>query len=295
MPTRAFLDWLEITDPAAANGIDSAIDAFQSLFAFTRDQWHYKKPLPHYKWAAGTDSGLLVLSGREDMGAHLVAPGGALSDLLRANLQIDHIIAESVKRDCSFSRIDTAIDVTDMQLDVMELRAIFLSGGADARTKKHNLQLSENGGLTWYVGSWHTDHFLRIYNKYSELARHADVPTTKDWVRVELVNRDRYADEIARLIAATHDIPSVVRTAILSFIDFPSSPQWTKALRGHILALGPSMRTIGNTRKWLNGPVAMALAREIMGDPGYRAEHQRMIDAALEVLRQQEEKRKTNF
>jgi DNA relaxase NicK len=269
--------------------MDAAIAVFSDMLAVAPKTWTYARPLNGYKHAVRTPEGLQIHVGREDMGAHLIAPGSALSQMLAANLRIEELVGAATRENGSFSRVDCAIDVTNEGMDIHALQAAFLRGEADTRAKENNQMGDGRASITWYLGSWKSDHFLRIYNKYSQLAKTADVPDTEDWVRIELVNRDKYAQLAADLIYSTKDVPLAVRTMILAYVDFPTMRTWVRALRGSALQVGSSLRATKNTRRWLETSVATSLARELVSDPDYRVTWDRALASAIEAVRLENE------
>lgn len=283
------MDWLECTLLDANGSLAAGIDAYSDVFEATRGHWTYTKAFDGYKHAARSPEGMVILTGREDMGAHLVVPGAALAELIAANMRTETAVGALVQRGANFSRVDCAVDVADERMSIRELQKAFINDQADTRAKENNLMGDGKEAITWYLGSWKSDHFLRVYNKFSELARHAEVPDTKDWIRVELVNRDKFARLAADLIYSTDSVPTAVRTMILSYIDFPHSRTWTRALHGPSVQIGASIRTTKSTRRWLEGPVATSLARELVGDPGYRATWDRALESAIEAVRLENE------
>jgi hypothetical protein len=282
--SRAFVDWLECTLPTLGGELAAATELISDLITATRGRWRYAKPLNGYKFAVGTDEGALLMTGRLDMGAHLALPGKALTAFADVHFDIGSLVVALAIARTTYSRIDCALDVTDGGLDIFALRDSLKAKTALTRTKTYNVQESQNGGLTLYIGSWHSERFARIYNKAAELSKHADVPDTSDWVRIEVISRNDHADNVARAIIQTRDVAQVVRGTVLAFVDFPFDRAWRKATTGTLATIGRSKRAVPETDRWLLGPVITALARRVYDDPAFNDLFARNLQAQLAVL-----------
>lgn len=282
--TRLFIDWLSATLPGMAGSIDAAMIAASEIIPGTAHKWTYAKPMHGYKHAARTIDGVTVMVGREDMGCHISIPGSALAAFPGGNLAPIMISQALVRQSANFARLDVAVDAADSSLDIHALRDAFVNGEAETGVKRHRLIESDEGGLTLYIGSPTSTRQLRVYNKAAERRHIGDIPTTDDWIRIELQLRDQHAHTACHMIAALSDVERIVRTLILQFIDFPTHELWTRIMRGPVAGIGPSYRKRGNVRKWLLSACAVALARELHIDPAFKAEFERSVRSALASL-----------
>lgn len=284
MQVRAFVDWLGCTIPALDDNIGVASAMVLQMIPNLSGRFTYAKPLHGYKNAARTLEGVVVSTGRLDMGTHVELPGSALAALAKCDGDIVGLVGSFVRQGANFSRADFAVDAIDSGLSIHRLRTLFEDGRADTKARYFKLMESSGGGVTLYIGAPQSDRQLRVYNKAAERAA-MDAPVdAKDWIRIELQMRNETANTAAHMLTGIEDVATTVRSVILSAVDFPTDKAWVKIMRGPVAEMGSSTHRRGNVRKWLLGPCATSLARELQLDPAFKLEFERAVQSAALVI-----------
>ena len=104
------IDWIEGTYPEPCDNAEH-LKTFAARATNTRAKdWYPMKGFNRYKMGTQHDSGMKVLSGRADMGTHLIASGSALTAMREAGIASDALLALLLDQDCKPTRIDLAID-----------------------------------------------------------------------------------------------------------------------------------------------------------------------------------------
>jgi hypothetical protein len=248
--------------------------------------WGIAKPGNGYKFAQRTLEGAVVSTGREDMGVHLDLPGACLAIIAANDSSLANVVRWIVQQTANFSRADFAVDATDSGLDIWRLRAMFEDGRADTRIRMFKMIESNAGGLTLYLGSPTSDRRIRIYNKAAERARLGELPDSADWIRIEYQARNEPANMAVHMLAGSEVIPDMIRSIILSAVDFPAHSTWTKIMRGAVTQTGPSTIHKGNRRKWLLSACATSFAEETLLDPEFLHQWEQAVKSA-ELLAKQ--------
>ena len=277
MPTTPIVDWLEGTSPVTAKDIRGLGQNAAMLTQTLPCDWRPDSAFNRYSLCLRHKSGLRALCGRADMGTHIIASGQALSNLARAGMAADQLLAYAESQTLHATRIDLALDCVEARIKIRQLYSEFKRKRADTGVKTAYMVQSENDGLTLYLGAPQSDKHVRIYNKTAELKKRAVAPPgVKDWVRIELVTMRDQAKAAAYHI--NHEgIDVTARSFLLGFVDFPHNGAWVKALRGESFEIGHSEKTTTDTAKWLLEVVAKTLARELIADPSFYMEFLEMV------------------
>lgn len=282
--SRAFVDWVAATIPNDDKSVPNAVAVAEDVLPVTRGTWTPTKARNGYKYADRTPDGIIAMTGRDDMGTHLILPGSAIAALQTRGISIDALLQPFVEKGANFARVDCAIDTIDAGLDVPALKAALDHNNAVTSARRWSLLTSGESGFCLYVGSRQSERFLRVYNKAAQVASMGEKPLADDWIRVEIELKATAAHTAAHMLYATSDPARVARSQITLFADFPTVRTWRHVMSGHIMAVGKSHRRLTGTRRWLLGVVASALAAEIHADPGFKFEFERSVRAALENL-----------
>jgi len=262
------IDWLSITLP-----IGSGYDGLKNpnaYFSGDSTQWQACKPINGYKDTYFSELGTLIsypAMTRPDMGIHIQYGGNAIRSLGQ-----DKILSHAIHWiGAKVTRLDIKIDVMDDDFKVETLIQVLKSGEFACRTRKYFVIMSENEGLTLYVGKRTSQRSLRVYNKSAEVAAKTtanleDLPD--NWVRIELETRDDRADSIFKQICATPEqIDYIIRTAIDSYIQMVWPP-WNAALKGKKTDLWSIARERRSAKKqWIVNVAIPALLDYLKVDP----------------------------
>jgi len=186
------LDWLSFT----LKGLADETDLLRLL---TPDgEVHPITPRNGYTTARASNVGVQFHSNpdRPEMGVHVIVAGSSLRMLEDLGTSTRKLLQIAISVHAKVSRIDLAKDAKN---EGISLPHIYLACERRERTgtaQKINERRDPDGGHTIYVGSWHSDNFVRLYNKSAE--QHID----GDWFRMELVCQSDVAKAWARVLAS---------------------------------------------------------------------------------------------
>ena len=276
------IDWMAATLPDPCDSVENLKIVASRLTLTGADQWTPTKPLHGYEIAARHSTGLKVMTGRSDMGTHLIAPGSALAELQKGGPDPSTLAAHILGMNGRFSRIDLALDAINSKIDFLKSFRAIDAGLAETKATSYLLVQSNDKGWTLYVGSRTSDRFLRMYNKYAEVKRKAPVPEgCEDWVRFELSASHAWARTFADL-ASRRELVLFVPAAIREFVFLPTEKHWQSCLSGSATGAGVSRTALRDTRWWLLNSVTKTLAREVVNDPTFLDAFKGVLDVEIE-------------
>jgi len=184
---------------------------------------------------------------RIDMGVMIDMPGSACRDL--AN---DDVIGFYATQGFRCSRIDIALDFQS-KAPFEELHDEFEDGKVLCKARRARF-IKEAEGRTVYVGSRHSEKYLRIYDKGAEQN------TNELWTRVELECKGEYARGVAAHVAQNG--LGAAPTIIKAFCDWTHNPWWLRHMTSPTLSPAiPKIEKHSNTFKWLMETVAPTLVK----------------------------------
>lgn len=189
------IDWLSMTAK------EDASDAFFPTFNFGFDPstWTPAAPKHGYTVAFQHPFGMLVMMNpeRPDMGTHMACSGRALKEIKRTGGDALGLVKWAVEAGISVSRIDLAIDVRDVEVDVARLFACEVAKPVNGRPRQQNIIQGKERGCTAYVGARTSDKFMRAYDKSAEM----NLSKETLWTRFELELKGKAAAAAARKLA----------------------------------------------------------------------------------------------
>lgn len=150
-------------------------------------------------------------------------------------------------------------------MNVIALYEHLINGRATTTAKSWNLITGNDGGATCYVGSRTSEAFLRIYDKGIESGTH------DNWIRVELELKASKA-RFAAFTMANEPDDSAFRWAqgwLSGFVSFPDKT-WQALMSAEAIPLARANKPEPDTRQWLIGQVAPAMAKYIDRTGDYR-------------------------
>jgi hypothetical protein len=192
---------------------------------------------------------------RIDMGVMIDMPGSAMRDL--AN---EDVVGFYALQGFRCSRIDLALDF-ESRAPFEELHDEFEDGKVLCKARRARL-IKEAEGRTVYVGSRHSEKFLRIYDKSAEQQ------TNELWTRVELECKGEFARGVARHVAqdGLASTPAIIR----AFCDWNQNQWWLRHMTSPTLSPAiPKEEKHTNTFKWLMETVAPAIVRFSRENPDF--------------------------
>lgn len=286
MKTRSFIDWISFTLPLARPL--SFTELWDTIAVFTHTEarmWTRTNALYGYDMAFTYGVGVIAMahSFRPEMGLHFQVSGQGL-ELIIANVGgVYELMDEIAAREGKVTRLDVSIDVFDSALSIETLEILMTHADTVTSATKHMAISSQGGGKTLYVGSRQSERFLRIYNKAAErLAAGADNAQSDDWKRIELEVKGAKAQALAMtLLEARKPQDSIIRDWIVGFINFRQYDIWNTIMGTTSAKMSISHRKLTNSRKWLLGVVARAIAKEVCKDWEFAQELGDAIEEAI--------------
>lgn len=190
---------------------------------------------------------------RPEMGTHVVLSGSVMAAYVERETELlKWVIAGGFK----VTRIDMALDVKDSDFrPELVTRKIEKH---EHRTHARNFPLWKDAigrGFTQYIGKKSSETFVRIYDKAAEMA------ISGNWTRIEITFTGSRALSATKTYMESKDCRGLVR----GFVDFPTWEQWRKIMSSDVQKITVE-KTISDTRKWLLGQCAPALAKEMIKD-----------------------------
>lgn len=164
-------------------------------------------------------------------------------DYLRENGLLDWVMARTTER---VSRLDVAVD---LEQDTPPIE--FLKLRAEGRQQTFS-QMQSTGGETCYVGSRHSERYMRVY-------RYAAPHPRSHLLRIETVFRRAYAKQACSQILAS-GLDAVAKAALEDF-GFGGVVDFGEAVESADLSVYRPERNGGKTLRWLITQVAPAFQR----------------------------------
>jgi len=210
--------------------------------------------------------GTLVMAGGKNKGFHIQWSGSALNELRADGVETIYMIEHALNTGGKLTRLDLAIDLQNSRLTVQSIITHLEKGLGKLSVHKWAPIGTKSLGQTVYIGSKASLRFLRIYDKRAELAR-KNTPTDGEWVRVEVVLRDDYANGAAHAILE-HGIQPVIAASVYAVADFPRLAAWVLMVDhlGMPCDIKRSIRGERQSQKWIIESVMATLKRELKDD-----------------------------
>lgn len=236
-------------------------------FAFGLDfeGWKGTKPKSGYTHAVIHPWGHTIFwhIDRKEMGVNIMFTGRACNELYENGIDVLGMIRGFSERKFRFTRLDLALDVKDVKIDIVGLLECEHSGSVNNDPVLIQKGKHARGGATLYAGSWSSDKFMRIYDKAKE--RKLDDVL---WTRIEIQLAGRTATKIAGQMSqmSTEDCGMFTQRLIKGMYN-PSDPVFQEALTGTPQRVSSTKNEEHDTYAWLMNVVAKSLARTIIELP----------------------------
>ena len=253
------IDWISAT---FKDGI-SDLDVRTSLsFGFPKGAWTQGTPKFGYTFMMQHPFGHIVMfnADRSDMGVHVSLGGRALRSIADGGHDALSILRWCLREGGKITRLDLAIDVMDVPIDIPALKNSPRIEGNGGTARKGSIIQGDDGGVTAYIGSRKSDKFLRIYDKAIESGN-----IGRAWTRFELEIKGDNAKvasvEFANLDVGQHDkyIKGVMRAMFN-----PDHALYQELMNAEAIQIPTVLNTDDNTLEWLLNSVAKTLAKTII-------------------------------
>lgn len=256
------IDWLTITKPSLE--LSGENEVAMTMYDFDGTEKWESNPAPRpYKHGVKNAIGALGGTARKPQGTILQWSGSALKQKNAMDL-----IGLVFLNDWRITRLDICVDFLGFPTTVEDYKLEFVNGQCNTESRKWSEQTSDNGGHTFYIGSWKSDRFMRVYNKRAEQARFKDSRELPElWTRCELRLGGEHAIYAARVLQGFGEksaIPSLLR----AYADFINVPEYRNMTDYPITTYGKG-KVQTNTKKWIVESILPVMCREFALDPEF--------------------------
>lgn len=255
------VDWIRAT--TKHHSIKQMIDRFSYGFAF--DDWASFKPKEGYDCGLQNPYGHQVMwcTYRDDMGVNVQFPGRSCHELHHAGIDVLEIVQELSEDAFKFTRLDLAIDLKGVYIDIPALLDCEHTGSANNDPELYVKGRKARGGATLYIGSRQSDKYVRIYDKAKE-RKLKDVL----WVRLEIELKKATATKIAKMLVGKSELEAgIMAQQMIKGVYNPDHAALQEALRVEPMRVGSTKNEEHNTYDWIMGSVSKTLARLIIELP----------------------------
>ncbi len=233
---QCLFDWLSFT-----YHVDDVPDTVINKFFNYSLDWQTLHGLYGYKLQKQCNNIRIMYDGSEGMGTHIQITGEGLRFLESLDdFDIKNFLLNILTDNCSFTRVDLAVDCFNNELDLNTIGQKIKSREVVSRWRKSSiiesisLSDTEKVGHTINFGNRESAIYMRIYDK--KLEQNSDVPY---WIRLELELKEERADNCINVFLSKDKELSIFIHEILNhyirFVDnngdtnrsrFPTSKWW---------------------------------------------------------------------
>lgn len=229
------------------------------------EQWRGTKPKSGYSHAMIHPWGHTIFwhIDRPEMGVNIMFTGRACNELYIAGIDVLELIRTLSDRNFRFTRLDLAIDLKDVKIDIPSLAECEHTGSINSDPVLITKGRKARGGATLYAGSWKSDKFMRIYDKAKE--RKLDDCL---WTRIEVQLAGRTATKIAsQMSKMSIEECAMFTQRIVKGMYNPQDKVFQEALTGTPQRVPSTKNEEHDTYAWLMNVVAKSMARTIIELP----------------------------
>jgi len=264
MEVSANIDWISATYPDIKfRDNNSAVlpDDYHNGFSLV-------KPVNGYQTAVRYNSGAMEMwhTNYPDMGIHVIYSGQAIRNACETFNCEQYEILDYLMLGAKIVRLDMALDVENVDIDIQNIHTEFKKGNVKTRAKTSDYMEratsgNEKGAATCYIGSTHKrKKLLRVYDKGEQLG--LDTLLT----RFELETHGTIANNAAKELMVKPDIlGSKISGMVKGYADLSKQvPDGIFNSDSIKIALPKYQKS--DTAKWLVDVVAKTLANEAFSD-----------------------------
>lgn len=256
------IDYLTITNPSLE--LSGENEVAMTLYDFDSvEKWEsFQAPRP-YRYGVKNAIGAIGGSAHKGQGTILSWSGSAL---MQSNAVS---IAElAILNKWKITRLDATMDFFGFDTTVEDYKQEYLNGQANTIARSWDERRSSGDGHTFYIGSYHSTRFMRIYNKTASEARFTDITNLPDkWVRCELKLGDEHARSAFGFISSA-GINAAIPALLRGYADFPNITEYVGVSSYPISTIGAGKKAT-NTKHWLMETVLPSLVKELRLDPEF--------------------------
>lgn len=255
------VDWIRVTTKDFT--VSQMLERFEYGFKF--EDWATFKPTNGYDCGLQNPYGHSIMwcTYRDDMGVNIQFDGRACNELHHAGIDMLQVVKDLSIDGCKFTRLDLAIDLRGVTIDIVGLLDCEHEGSANNDPELYQKGRNARGGATLYIGSRQSEKYLRIYDKAKERKL-----TDLTWVRVELELKSDTATKIAkRLVHMTELEAGVFTQGMMNGMYRPRNDAYNDAMAVEPIKVGSTKNESHDTYDWMMVRVAKTMARLMLELP----------------------------
>lgn len=261
MKTAFALDWISAT--TKIHGLTQVMKRF--AFGIEQEEWISENGKNGYQHAVKHPYGHVISwsNERDDMGINCLFTGLPLKELFDRGHDTLEIARWMQEEGFKFRRLDLALDVFEIEIDLEELQRLPFKGSVNKlpRLIKNGPNCEE--GATLYIGSDKSDKFIRIYDKAGQLELEGVL-----WTRFELETRDKVAIQVGARIAALDDLGvAQLAKGMMRHMWNPDSALVRAIMDATPEKVSSTKDVNHRTYDWLMGTVSLTMAKVILELP----------------------------
>lgn len=261
MRTTFALDYISAT--TKYHSISQVIARF--AYGIQQEDWTTQKAHHGYQHAIRHPFGHVIswTNKRDDMGINVLFQGLPLKELNDIGINTLDIMRWMHSEGFKFARIDLAIDVFDIKLDLEVLQAVQMRGSVNKLPILFKDGPNSEEGSTLYIGSMKSDKFIRIYDKAAEQEL-----TGMLWYRFEVECKRHVSVRVVDKIAHLTDtqIGKFAQGMIIAMWD-PESEVIHEIMDAQPEKVSSTKDVNHRAYDWLMSTVSVTLARVILELP----------------------------
>jgi len=261
MRTSIALDYMSAT--TKIHSVAQVVERF--AFGVEFDKWMSSKAFNGYENALRHPYGHVIswTTKRDDMGINVLFTGMPLKEIHDRGYNCFDMLRTLFEAEFKFSRIDLAVDIFDVKIDLEELQRAPRTGSVNKLPVLIKDGPNCEEGATLYVGSWQSDKFIRLYDKAGEQEMKGVL-----WYRCEIVLKGKTATKIvARIVIMKDDeIGKFTQGVILGMYN-PENEVFQQAMDATPERVSSTKDVSHQTYDWLMSSVSKTLARVILELP----------------------------
>lgn len=253
------VDWISGT---FKDGINDAQCRDALSFGYPKKAWTMSDGKHGYTFMLQHPFSHIIMSNpeRKDMGVHVQLGGRALKTIAEGGHSAITMLEWFMREGAKLSRLDLAVDVYDHPIDIIALAQTPRRKESPGTARKWSFLKGDDGGCTAYIGSRHSDKFLRIYDKAIESGN-----VGRPWTRFELEFKGDAARQTAiRFMATPEAERGAMIKGLMKGLFNPDDAFYQSLMDAESYHIPAAKNTEDNTVEWLLNSVAKTLAKTII-------------------------------
>ena len=261
MQTAFALDWISAT--TKDHSLSQVIGRLS--FGAVHEDWMSGKGMNSYQHSLRHPLGHVIQwsNVRDEMGINCLFTGMPLKELFDRGVDTLDIVRWMHQEGFKFRRLDLALDVFGVEIDLEELQRLKYKGSIQKKPCLYKDGPDCEEGSTLELGARGSDKWVRIYDKAAQMGMKDTL-----WTRFEIQCKDRVAIKVGKEIAALDDA-GVGKFAIgmMKYMWNPESELIQMIFNAEPQKVSGTKDTNHRTYDWLMSTVSVTMAKTILEMP----------------------------